>query len=84
MSKWYPQGEVLKVKQKQANWVVVHNDISKLPERRYRSGMAMVRVPGDPLCQLRSWTVEEKYSGGSSYQTPDRARIGYVRWQACL
>jgi len=83
LSKWYPQGKIMTVKQTQENWVVVKDEVNHLPDYRYRSGFAMVRVTGDPFCQLRSWTVREKYSGGGSYQTPDGASIGYVRWQAC-
>jgi hypothetical protein len=83
LEKWYPKGEVISIKQKQQNWIVVTDEIRKIPEYRYRSGWALLKVAGDPYCQLRSWTVNEQYSGGGSYQTPDRANIGYVRWQAC-
>ena len=83
LEKWYPKAEVITLKQKQKNWIVVDDDIKKIPDFRYRSGWALLRVPGDPFCQLRSWTVNEKYSGGGSYQTPNRANIGYVRWQTC-
>jgi hypothetical protein len=83
IQKYYPNGDVVEVRQKQENWVIVEKEIQKIPDYRYRSGWVLVRVPGDPFCQLRSWTVEEKYSGGGSYQAQDDARIGYVRWQNC-
>ena len=83
LASWYPNAKFVKNNQEKANWIVVQDEITKLPIRRYRSGFALLEVPGDPFCQLRSWTVTEKNSGGGSYQTANDAEIGYVRWQAC-
>ncbi len=52
-------------------------------EQKDKSGFVLLQVKGDPLCQLRSWTVSEDYQGGGRYQPATGATVGYVRWQAC-
>jgi len=43
----------------------------------------LFRMPGEKLCQLRSWTLTETYRGSSRYQRAAGVQIGYVRWQSC-
>ena len=80
---WYPKGKIIKTHHKQANWKIRQHEVTKIPIERYRSGWTLIEMPGDPFCQLRSWTVYEKYQGGGRYQPTDYAQIGYVRWQSC-
>lgn len=79
---WYPGAGVKAVRQNQAGWTVVQNDLG-IPTHHYKSGFVLLQVKGDPLCQLRSWTVTEKHGGGGHYQAATGAAIGYVRWQPC-
>lgn len=80
---WYPKGKILKSHHKQTNWTIRQHAVTKIPIERYRSGWTLIKVPEDPFCQLRSWTVYETYQGGGKYQPLDNAQIGYVRWQSC-
>ncbi len=75
------QGKLLKVRHR-ADWKVVQNRLG-IPTHRYRSGYVLVKVEGEPYCQLRSWTMRQAHQGGGRYAASRGARIGYVRWQAC-
>ena len=79
---WYPGAPVKALRQNQPGWKVVQNDLG-IPTHRYKSGFVLLQVKGDPLCQLRSWTVSENHQGGGRYQAASGAQIGYVRWQPC-
>ncbi len=79
---WYPGTPIKAVRQNQPGWKVVQNDLG-IPTHRYKSGFVLLQVKGDPLCQLRSWTVSENHQGGGRYQAATGAQIGYVRWQPC-
>jgi hypothetical protein len=68
--------------QSDSGWRIVKNGLG-VPTERVKGGYALLSVPGDPFCQLRSWTVSEAYQGGGRYQAARGASIGYVRWQPC-
>lgn len=79
---WNAGAKLLKVTQDAASWKIAKNDLG-LPTHRWKSGFALIQVKGDPMCQLRQWTVNESYAGGGRYQAASQAQLGYVRWQAC-
>jgi hypothetical protein len=79
---WYPKSPVKKLLHKQSGWTVVQNGLG-IATHRYKSGWVLVQVKGDPLCQLRAWTVTENHKGGGRYEAATGAQIGYVRWQPC-
>ncbi len=79
---WNTGATILRVTQDAPSWKIAHNALG-IPTHRWKSGYALLRVKGDPLCQLRSWTVSEDYAGGGRYQPASQGTLGYVRWQAC-
>lgn len=81
IARWYPKARVLALRQSRDTWKISKNALD-VPTGRYKDGFALLQLPGEPFCQLRSWTVRETYAGGGRYQ-PTPATIGYVRWQAC-
>ncbi len=50
---------------------------------REKYGYAMFQVKGDPMCQLREWTLSEQYAGGGRYTPASDVSLGPVRWQPC-
>lgn len=79
---WYPKAKVKKLLHKDSGWKIAKNGLG-IPTHRYKSGFVLLQVAGDPLCQLRSWTVNETYAGAGRYEPATGAQIGYVRWQPC-
>ncbi len=79
---WYRGAAIKAVRQNKGGWTVVQNGLG-IPTHRFKSGFVLLQVKGDPLCQLRSWTVTEDHKGGGRYQGATGAQIGYVRWQRC-
>lgn len=79
---WYPGASIKKLRQSESGWTIVQNDLG-IPTHRYKAGWVLLQVKGDPMCQLRSWTVTETRKGGSRYETATGAQIGYIRWQPC-
>lgn len=75
-------GTIVRLQQDAPSWKIAKNDLD-LPTHRWKGGFALLRIKGDPFCQLRSWTVTETYAGGGRYQPASSATLGYVRWQAC-
>lgn len=68
--------------ERDASWKIVKNELGVITHRS-KSGHALLQIPGEPLCQLRSWTITESYAGGGRYQASRDVALGYVRWQTC-
>lgn len=79
---WYPRAKLRRLQHSRPSWKIVKNGLGIITHRS-KSGHALISVPGEPFCQLRSWTVTESYAGAGRYQTARGAAIGYVRWQTC-
>ncbi|MBL8622202.1 MAG: hypothetical protein JNK64_12890 [Myxococcales bacterium] len=79
---WNAGANLKKVTQDAPSWKIAKNALD-LPTHRWKSGYALIQVKGDPMCQLRQWTVSESYAGHGRYQAASEAQLGYVRWQAC-
>jgi hypothetical protein len=61
----------------------IHANALGVPDRRTLPGYVLFELPGEPFCQLRSFTLTEQYSGGGTYQPASGVRFGYVRFQSC-
>lgn len=61
IGKWYgASAKIGKVTQKHASWKVVQNKLG-ITTHRFRSGHVLLKVRGEPYCQLRSWTVRQTH-----------------------
>lgn len=78
----YRGAKLVQLREGRAGWKIVKNRLD-LPTHRSKPGHALLQIPGEPLCQLRSWTITETYAGGGRYQASRDVVLGYVRWQAC-
>ena len=78
----WTSGTLRRLTQTATGWRVEH-DRRGVPTYRWKSGFALIQVKGDPMCQLRSWTVSESHRGSGRYQAATSATLGYVRWQPC-
>ncbi len=65
-----------------ASWKIHRNSLGVIL-RRTLPGYVLFKLPADPFCQLRSYTLTESYAGGGTYQKAAGVRFGYIRFQAC-
>lgn len=82
LARTYRGAKLLHLREGRASWKIVKNALD-VPTHRSKPGHALLQIPGEPLCQLRSWTVTETYAGGGRYQPATGVKLGYVRWQTC-
>lgn len=82
LGQWYRGDAILRFQHTQPGWKILKNDLG-IPTYRERYGYALIRVPGEPLCQLRGWILSESYAGGGRYAAARDITLGHVRWQAC-
>lgn len=61
----------------------IHRNALGVPDRRSAKGYVLFKLPEDPFCQLRSFTLVQQNIGGDSYQQAKGVRPGYVRFQSC-
>lgn len=66
----------------QREWKIVKNALG-VPLHRYLDMWVLYQLPGEPFCQVRSFTSYEEYKGGGKYQKAKGAQWGYVRFQKC-
>jgi hypothetical protein len=78
----HPQAKIRRALISRANYKI-HTNALGVPDRRTLPGYVLFELPGEPFCQLRSFTLTEQYSGGGSYQPASAVRFGYVRFQSC-
>lgn len=79
---WHGDAEVRDAYLSRESWKIHTNEIG-VPDRRTLPGYVLFKLPDDPFCQLRSYTLTEQYAGGGTYQPAGGVRFGYVRFQAC-
>lgn len=79
---WYKGSTIRRFLHTQPGWKILTNDFG-VPTYRERYGYALVQVKGEPLCQLRTWTLSEQHAGGGRYSAARDVTLGSVRWQAC-
>ncbi|MEO8702154.1 MAG: hypothetical protein ABI867_19075 [Kofleriaceae bacterium] len=82
VSQWYSGAPIRRFTQTRPGWKILTNEAG-IPTYRERYGYALVQVKGDPLCQLRMWTLSEQYAGGGRYTAARDVSLGFVRWQTC-
>ncbi|MDH3714315.1 MAG: hypothetical protein OET44_10760 [Gammaproteobacteria bacterium] len=82
VAEMHPQADVRTAFLSRASYKI-HKNALGVPLRRTMPGYVLFRLPEDPFCQLRSYTLTEQYSGGGLYQQAAGVRFGYVRFQAC-
>jgi hypothetical protein len=82
VSQWYSGAPIRRFTQTQPGWKILTNDLG-VPTYRERYGFALVQVKGEPLCQLRMWTLSEQHAGGGRYAAARDVSLGHVRWQTC-
>lgn len=81
MQKRFRGAKIHAVYDTSADWKVTVNALG-VPQYRDRGGWILLKVPGEPFCQLRTWGISEDWTG-SSYQRARGVRFGSLRWQAC-
>ncbi len=64
-----------------AEWKIHRNSLGAVL-RRTQPGYVLYQVKGEPLCQLKSFTLTEQFDG-TGYQKAGTVDFGYTRWQAC-
>ncbi|MEM7224535.1 MAG: hypothetical protein AAF495_16270 [Pseudomonadota bacterium] len=82
IKEWHEDAEVLDAYLSRASWKI-HKNALGIPDRRTLPGYVIFKLPEDPYCQLRSYTLTEQHAGGGTYQEAAGVRIGYVRFQDC-
>lgn len=80
--KWNPSAEVLDSWIGRGSWKIHKNELGVI-QRRTLPGYVMFKLPEDPFCQVRSFTLTEQYTGSGTFQRAKGVRIGYVRFQDC-
>ena len=79
---WHPDAEPKGSWLSRSSWKIIRNDLGVIL-RRTVPGHVLFKLPQDPYCQLRSFTLTEQYTGNGSYQRANGVRFGYVRFQSC-
>ncbi len=79
---WHSDADVHDAYLSRKSWKI-HKNALGIPDRRTLPGYVVFKLPEDPYCQLRSYTLTEQYMGGGEYQEAAGVRFGYVRFQAC-
>ncbi len=82
IKEWHDDAEVREAYLSRESWKIHTNELG-IPDRRTLPGYVLFKLPDDPYCQLRSYTLTEQYAGGGTYQPAGGVRFGYVRFQAC-
>ena len=54
-----------------------------IPTEKYRSGAALLKVPGKKWCVYRGFTLHQPYAGGGRYQSPGTYSLESRRFQKC-
>ena len=65
-----------------ATWKIHRNALGAIL-RRTMPGYVVFKLPEDPFCQLRPYTLTEQYTGAGNYQQAAGVSFGYVRFQNC-
>jgi len=81
-AQWHPEAAVIDTWYSRGNWKIHRNNLGII-QRRTLPGYVMFKLPEDPYCQVRSFTLTEQYRGGDSFQKARGVRFGYVRFQDC-
>ena len=73
--------KVIKAAGTKGGWSVKKNALG-VPLYRDRFGWILFQVPGEPLCQLRTFYISEEYVGRKPKKDKD---VGFarLRWQKC-
>lgn len=79
---WHPDADVKTAFLSRATWKIHRNELGVIL-RRTLPGYVVFKLPDDPFCQLRSYTLTEDYLGAGQYQQAAGVRFGYVRFQNC-
>ncbi len=82
IQKMHPDAKIHKAYLSRASYKI-HKNALGVPLRKTMPGYILFKLPDDPFCQLRSYTLTEQYEGGGKYQKASGVRIGYVRFQKC-
>jgi hypothetical protein len=82
VAKWYAGATIKRFQHTKPGWKILTNEVG-VPTYRERYGFALVQVKGEPLCQLRMWTLSEQHAGGGRYTAARDVSLGAVRWQTC-
>ena len=80
--KWHPKASVHQAFISRESWKI-HKNALGVTLRRTMPGYVFFKLPEDPLCQLRSYTLTEQYVGAGKFQKAKGVRLGYVRFQKC-
>ncbi len=78
----HPDAHVYAAYLSRASWKIHRNSLGVIL-RRTLPGYVMFKLPADPFCQLRPYTLTESYAGGGAYQEASGVRLGYIRFQSC-
>lgn len=79
---WHEDAEVMDSWLGRGTWKI-HRNALGVAEKRSLKGYVLFKLPEDPFCQLRSFTLVEQNIGGDSYQEAGGVSPGYVRFQSC-
>ena len=82
IKQWHGDADVQDAYLSRASWKI-HKNALGIPDRRTLPGYVIFKLPDDPYCQLRSYTLTEQHAGGGTYQEAGGVRFGYVRFQDC-
>lgn len=82
IKQWHGNAEVHDAYLSRESWKI-HKNALGIPDRRTLPGYVVFKLPEDPYCQLRSYTLTEQHAGGGTYQNAGGVRFGYVRFQDC-
>ena len=80
--KWHADAQIHDSWYSRGSWKIHKNNLGIIL-RRTLPGYVMYKLPDDPYCQVRSFTLTEQYTGNSSFQQAKGVRYGYVRFQDC-
>ena len=82
IKRWHPDADIKSAFLGRSSWKIHRNALGVIL-RRSLPGYILFKLPSDPYCQLRSYTLTEQYSGEGQYEKASGVRIGYVRFQKC-
>ncbi len=78
----HPDAEIEEAYLGRSNWKI-HKNALGITLRRTLPGYVLFKLPDDPYCQLRSYTLTEQHTSGGNFQEAKGVAIGYVRFQDC-
>ena len=82
LKKVFKKAKKAKAFLRRKEWKIYKTSLG-IPKYRTRKGLLQYQMPGEPWCQLRSYTLTEDYKGGRRYQKAKDVSFGYTRWQKC-